>query len=226
MAASHLAKIYRTAFYMGAWGHDSPKQTKLWSNCFDVCLLHRGFKVKQKAGAKPLVKKYKDKSGKQCVSGTAALKSSQMLEWYCTFMAFPCTVSVGIVPTTKDISTRLCFPDSTSETQASEEQTQVAVGSFEALTALLVFLPTGTWCNSGGTLFRISDCHVSFWGLADWGVRSAKVMSSSPTPQIFKAMEWADVWDDADLRSCIAYARASKSLKLSDDWRAVLPGAI
>ena len=39
-------------------------------------------------------------------------------------------------------------------------------------------------------------------------------------------MEWGDLWHDADLLSCIYYARASKMLDLSAEWRLVMPTSI
>ena len=40
---------------------------------------------------------------------------------------------------------------------------------------------------------------------------------------LWAAMDWGDLWQDADLASCIQYARAAKCLQLSPQWREVMP---
>ena len=55
---------------------------------------------------------------------------------------------------------------------------------------------------------------------------TTQVDESKSLPQLWERMEWGDLWEDADLVACIQYARASKLLALSAEWRAVLPTAI
>lgn len=43
---------------------------------------------------------------------------------------------------------------------------------------------------------------------------------------IFRSMEYDDMWDDADLRSCIHYLRGSTSLRIPAGWRELLPTSI
>ena len=57
--------------------------------------------------------------------------------------------------------------------------------------------------------------------------RRLQVSEMRPVPALFADMvSGDDCWPDAKLAECIAYARASKCLVLSQEWRSVLPDAI
>ena len=40
---------------------------------------------------------------------------------------------------------------------------------------------------------------------------------------MYKALEWGDTWDDAQMRIVIFYLRGSTDLRVPDSWRPVLP---
>ena len=86
------SKVYRTAFWMRAFGHTSDKRTKVWSNSFAVALLQMAKPLKRKGrrGKKKvaLAIKYQDKSGRTRYKGSPQLKSSQ---------SFGCTLNGGLL---------------------------------------------------------------------------------------------------------------------------------
>ena len=86
-------KVFRTAFFMSDYEHSSAKPTKIWSNCWEVCLLSlcrkKYYKTRKKrsAKAKALARKYVNKEGKVCYTGTSSLKASQLLdEYWCVLL--------------------------------------------------------------------------------------------------------------------------------------------
>lgn len=40
---------------------------------------------------------------------------------------------------------------------------------------------------------------------------------------LFDSMTYEDMWEDAALRDCIAYARSSKLIEIPAEWRCSLP---
>ena len=78
------SKTYRQSLWMCKFGHRVPKRTTLWANSPLLRVMERGrLCKKQKQGggkAKPkIVKKYRNRKGKQCVVGTSILKRTELL---------------------------------------------------------------------------------------------------------------------------------------------------
>ena len=49
-----------------------------------------------------------------------------------------------------------------------------------------------------------------------------QVDSSVPLTELFAAMPWGDLWNDADMVSVVRYLRGSKKLRIPPEWREVL----
>lgn len=43
---------------------------------------------------------------------------------------------------------------------------------------------------------------------------------------VFRNMSFDDMWDDAELKSCIVYLRGSRNLRIPEGWREILPTSI
>ena len=46
---------------------------------------------------------------------------------------------------------------------------------------------------------------------------------TSDLRDMYRALEWGDTWDDAQMRIVIFYLRGSTDLRVPDSWRPVLP---
>ena len=49
---------------------------------------------------------------------------------------------------------------------------------------------------------------------------------STPLPQLFADLSWHDLWRDAKIEEALQYVRASKRLRLSAEWRKVIPSSL
>lgn len=47
-------------------------------------------------------------------------------------------------------------------------------------------------------------------------------MAGQSLQSLFEGMDWGDLWDDADMRSVLAYVRGGHSLELGE-WRWLFP---
>ena len=48
-------------------------------------------------------------------------------------------------------------------------------------------------------------------------------MNGKDIKEMFAAMQFTDVWDDADMRSVLVYLKGNVHLKIPDAWRPYLP---
>ena len=82
------SEVYKVAWWMGHYGHSSPKRHKAFTNnrwCakFNLGKLnYKKFKASQDPNEEKPTRRYVDSKGKARYVGTKKLKSTQLLGWY------------------------------------------------------------------------------------------------------------------------------------------------
>ena len=67
------------------------------------------------------------------------------------------------------------------------------------------------------------DCIPNVPGTKHEGKRATEVDMATPLIDMYRAYEWGDLWNEADLLAVVRYLRGSKKLTLPPEWRGVLP---
>lgn len=102
--------VWKQSFWMGGWGHEYPKRTKLWSNNMAVRVFTTDKLAKQMVKKPPTCKRYESKSGKKGYTATKHLKKTEPLG--ISHCSIDCR---GITrPSLRQRSWRLCHPLHTS----------------------------------------------------------------------------------------------------------------
>lgn len=56
--------------------------------------------------------------------------------------------------------------------------------------------------------------------------RKPEMVPQADARAVFASMTYADIWEDAKVKESVFYIRASKSLRIPDGWRSLLPTSL